>query len=449
MEKYEKVEIQDLESSGYTKKDYIRNGVRLLFVVVVVCIGIYVISGGKKDQHKDQQNAAPSSTKEPPSPSSPSTPSTPSTSTPSSVPQMVDLILLKNATALGAVCLDGSAPGYHFSKGFDSGAENWLVHLEGGGWCNTVESCSKRKLTALGSSKFMEKAPFSGILSNKKSENPDFYNWNKVKVRYCDGASFTGNPNSEQEKSTNLFFRGQLIWESINEELLSLGMDKAKQALLSGCSAGGLAALIHCDYFAENFDEEINVKCLSDAGFFVDVKDASGGFTMRNFFRDLEKFQGVADSMQEDCLNVAPKPFQCLFPRNFVKYILTPVFLVNPSYDPWQIKHAVLPPSPDHGWDNCTKSIAQCNPNAMLKTMRHLQTHKDIGMFIDSCFSHCRTDSDKWHLSSPKINSKTIAESVGDWFFNRKEVKSIDNCPYPCNPTCGKIEDSPDALGNY
>lgn len=23
--------------------------------------------------------------------------------------------------------------------------------------------------------------------------NPDFYNWNRVKVRYCDGASFTGD----------------------------------------------------------------------------------------------------------------------------------------------------------------------------------------------------------------------------------------------------------------
>lgn len=22
---------------------------------------------------------------------------------------------------------------------------------------------------------------------------PDFYNWNKVKVRYCDGSSFTGD----------------------------------------------------------------------------------------------------------------------------------------------------------------------------------------------------------------------------------------------------------------
>ncbi|KAK1381348.1 hypothetical protein POM88_028092 [Heracleum sosnowskyi] len=35
--------------------------------------------------------------------------------------------------------------------------------------------------------------PFIGILSNKAEENPDFYNWNRVKLLYCDGASFTGD----------------------------------------------------------------------------------------------------------------------------------------------------------------------------------------------------------------------------------------------------------------
>lgn len=43
------------------------------------------------------------------------------------------------------------------------------------------------------------------------------------------------------------------------------------QALLSGCSAGGLATFIHCDEFAELFPQNTTVKCLSDAGFFLDV----------------------------------------------------------------------------------------------------------------------------------------------------------------------------------
>jgi hypothetical protein len=43
------------------------------------------------------------------------------------------------------------------------------------------------------------------------------------------------------------------------------------QALLTGCSAGGLATLLHCDNFRARFPQEIAVKCLSDAGFFLDM----------------------------------------------------------------------------------------------------------------------------------------------------------------------------------
>jgi hypothetical protein len=48
-------------------------------------------------------------------------------------------------------------------------------------------------MTDLGSSKFMKAIEFEGILSNKRSQNPYFYNWNKVDIRYCDGGSFAGD----------------------------------------------------------------------------------------------------------------------------------------------------------------------------------------------------------------------------------------------------------------
>ena len=47
------------------------------------------------------------------------------------------------------------------------------------------------------------------------------------------------------------------------------------QALLSGCSAGGLATILHCDEFRELFPSNIKVKCLSDAGLFLDAYDFS------------------------------------------------------------------------------------------------------------------------------------------------------------------------------
>ncbi|EYU35370.1 hypothetical protein MIMGU_mgv1a0197531mg, partial [Erythranthe guttata] len=166
-------------------------------------------------------------------------------------------------------CLDGTIPGYHLHRGFGTGANSWLVQLEGGGWCNNLKSCIYRKTTHRGSSTYFEKQyPFTGILSNRAEENPDFFNWNRVKIRYCDGASFAGD---SEDKASGLQFRGQRIWLASMEDLMSKGMHSANQALLSGCSAGGLASILHCDEFRTLFPLSTKVKCLSDAGLFMDA----------------------------------------------------------------------------------------------------------------------------------------------------------------------------------
>lgn len=366
----------------------------------------------------------------------------------------VPLTLLSNAVQRGAYCLDGSVPAYHFQKGFGSGSRRWVLHIEGGGWCNTIASCSFRKKTALGSSKYMEhQVQFSGILSRDPSHNPDFYNWNKVKIRYCDGASFAGHPESEQKNDSKLFFRGQLIWEAMMDELLSIGLSNAQEALLSGCSAGGLATLIHCDDFRDILPKDAKVKCLSDAGFFLNEKDIAGNATIQSFYHDVVHLQGAAGSLKKDCV-AKMEPSKCFFPQQIVKSISTPVFLVNPTYDFWQIKNILVPGPVDplDGWYKCQLSIHNCGPeqiqllqgfrNSFLKALSEFQQKKDGGgMFINSCYIHCQTwMSETWHApNSPRINNKTIAESVGDWFFDRKVTKYID-CPYPCNPTCYNMD---------
>lgn len=89
----------------------------------------------------------------------------------------------------------------------------------------------------------------------------DFYNWNRVKVRYCDGSSFTGDVEEVESvcsglglsarsfmckmyieidlifamQSTNLHYRGARVWDAIIEDLLNRGMSKAKNV----CSTAG------------------------------------------------------------------------------------------------------------------------------------------------------------------------------------------------------------------
>ncbi|KAI7728247.1 hypothetical protein M8C21_019030 [Ambrosia artemisiifolia] len=324
-------------------------------------------------------------------------------------PLYVGLTLIHGAAAKGAVCLDGTLPGYHLHRGYGSGANSWIVHLEGGGWCNSVRTCVYRKTTRRGSSNYFEKQlAFTGILSNKAQENPDFFNWNRVKIRYCDGASFTGD---SEDKVHNLQFRGQKIWLAAIQELMSKGMRYANQALLSGCSAGGLASILHCDEFRGFFSRRTKVKCFADAGMFLDARDVAGGHTLRNMYNGVVTLQGAGRNLPRTCTNHLD-PTSCFFPQNIISNLRTPMFLLNTAYDSWQIIASLAPPSADRrgAWKACQKNPANCSPSQM----NFLQDN------------------------SPLLGNKAIALAVGDWFFDRAAVKKID-CPYPCDKTCHNL----------
>ena len=91
------------------------------------------------------------------------------------------------------MCLDGSTPGYYIGKGSGSGANKWILHQEGGGWCYSTEDCLERSKTALGSSSYWKNTiDIGGIFSDLETVNGEFYNWNVVYMGYCDGGSFSG-----------------------------------------------------------------------------------------------------------------------------------------------------------------------------------------------------------------------------------------------------------------
>ncbi|GKV10526.1 hypothetical protein SLEP1_g21875 [Rubroshorea leprosula] len=359
----------------------------------------------------------------------------------------VGITYLESAVAKGAVCLDGSAPAYHFDKGSGSGANNWVVHMEGGGWCNNVETCLDRKTTDLGSSKKMDKSfGFSGILGSKQSSNPDFFNWNRIKVRYCDGSSFTGDAFDPANK---LYFRGARVWQAIMDDLMAKGMRNAQNAILSGCSAGGLASILNCDRFRSLFPATTKVKCIADAGFFLNAKDVSGGSHIGTFYSQVVATHGSAKNLPASCTS-RMRPELCFFPQNVVPFMQTPIFFINSGYDSWQIKNILAPSAADSKkeWKNCKLDFKKCSA-PQLKIIQDYRTlfvstitkaagsSPARGMWIDSCYAHCQSGRQvTWSSDSSTLVAKTkIASAVGDWFHERGVVRKID-CPYPCNPTC-------------
>ncbi|KAL1551679.1 [Wnt protein] O-palmitoleoyl-L-serine hydrolase [Salvia divinorum] len=170
----------------------------------------------------------------------------------------VNVTFITDAVAKGAVCLDGTPGAYYYYPGFDDGVDNWIFYLPGGAWCDTKEEC------------------FWPLMRPNKTLNPDFYNWNAVWIRYCDGASFMADVEAV-DPETNLHLRGRRIFASVMEELISTkGMKNAVNAVLFGNSAGGLAAILNCDRFHSFLPDASRVKCISESGFFIRAKDLPG-----------------------------------------------------------------------------------------------------------------------------------------------------------------------------
>ncbi|CAL9106791.1 unnamed protein product [Musa textilis] len=359
----------------------------------------------------------------------------------------VPMTLLEGAVAEGAVCLDGSPPAYHFSPGFGSGMNNWLVHMEGGGWCTSVQDCLAQRDTFRGSSKYMKPLSFSGILGNSQNSNPDFYNWNKVKIRYCDGSSFTGDVD-EVDPATKLYFRGAKIWLAVIEDLLAKGMNKAENALLSGCSAGGLASILHCDKFHDLLPAGATVKCLSDAGYFINAKDITGTESIKAYYNEVVNTHGSAKNLPSSCTS-RMTPSMCFFPQYVVTQMRTPLFILNAAYDAWQIKNILAPSAadPHKTWNDCKLDIKQCSSDQLLimqgfrseflNALAALGNSSARGMFINSCYAHCQSGSqDTWLAAdSPVLDNIPIGKAVGDWFYDRSAFRKID-CPYPCDASC-------------
>ncbi|CAH9104721.1 unnamed protein product [Cuscuta europaea] len=197
--------------------------------------------------------------------------------------EQIPITVIESAIGEGAVCLDGSAPAYHWEAGKGHGAANWLVYLQGAGWClnssiyhtsdNSVQSCESRAAGENGSSHHMQPVTFKNVFSVHANDSY-FFNWNRVVVRYCDGGSFAGDAD-KPDPVTKLYYRGARIFNAVVKELMAKGMRGAQNVLLVGGSSGGLGVMIHCDRFRGQFSKSVRVKCVADGSLFIHMKDRS------------------------------------------------------------------------------------------------------------------------------------------------------------------------------
>ena len=158
-----------------------------------------------------------------------------------------------------AKCLDGSTAGYYHRPGKPESAGGWVVYLEEGGWCFTLEECRGLQHGQQGSSVWWPdiRHDSGGLLSASGIDDPDMSTWHKVLVPSCDATSFASNrsspvpipPPSGQGKGGQIWLRGAEIIMAIVVDIQER-YGFSGRVLFAGSGSGGLAVLLHLDAIA-------------------------------------------------------------------------------------------------------------------------------------------------------------------------------------------------------
>ncbi|KAK2391028.1 Pectinacetylesterase family protein [Trifolium repens] len=116
----------------------------------------------------------------------------------------------------------------------------------------------------------------------------------------------------------------------------------------------------------------------------------------------------------------------------------TPLFILNTAYDSWHIQSSLAPPSEDpHGyWHDCRLNHAKCTGsqiqflqgfrNHMLNVVRGFSRSNQNGLFINSCFAHCQSETqDTWFADNSPVFGNKLQFFVTRTIENRMEVMKV------------------------
>ncbi|KAJ0620429.1 putative pectinacetylesterase/NOTUM [Helianthus annuus] len=120
-------------------------------------------------------------------------------------------------------------------------------------------------------------------------------------------------------------------------------------------------------------------------------------------------------------------------------YINTPIFIVNSAYDTWQVSNmfATNESDPKGEFTKCKNDLNECSTTQLkrlqdfrsdfLGSVSSVTKSSTEGMFINTCYTHCQTDQSTWFgNATSKLDDKTIAEGVDDWFYDKSEFQKTD-----------------------
>mmetsp|Transcript_27683 Transcript_27683/g.70566 ORF Transcript_27683/g.70566 Transcript_27683/m.70566 type:complete len:408 (+) Transcript_27683:99-1322(+) len=328
-------------------------------------------------------------------------------------------------------CLDGSPYGFYFVPSATNSTK-WTVSFQGGGWCYDEVGCYDRSQTDLGSSKGWNPV---GSCSCMNVDGDDLdKTCNCLYLPYGDGASFSGyraKPWAVPGNSSQLLtFRGIRNLDASLAWALQHGLDQATEVVVTGGSAGGLAAFLHMDRVIERvradspsakgwgapvvgyFLDHDNFKHTTGTPNQPDWKQSNYTAWMEYIYKMQNLTAGADGGLTAACLSKhADRPGLCFMSPHMQDVIKSPFFVFNSKYDSWQLQNEL-----QTDWDTPEKQAAVLQyGDDFTDQFRAVTQNPKTGAMITSCICH----SCPW--TSLTLDGKTTYAHYADWVTGRTQ----------------------------
>lgn len=187
-----------------------------------------------------------------------------------------------------ARCNDGTPFGFSLQLSPSGQSDEWLVYLEGGGFCDdNALPCSERgkrlSSTPPTDDRAQTEIKQTGIFNRNPSSNPDFYDANIAFAYYCSSDGWSGGTTEKrptQADPQGWYFSGHTNVRAMIEILIErYGLDDSDsrtRLLFAGSSAGGIGVEVNANVLAQllpNAASHGRLKLLDDGGFITDFDD--------------------------------------------------------------------------------------------------------------------------------------------------------------------------------
>ena len=389
----------------------------------------------------------------------------------------------------GAVCLDGSDAAFYIHRGSNAKTNSWLMFLSGGDVCESVELCTTRALSHLGSNRdwpaTMDMSDQGGPLSLDCYHNPDFCEFNIVIAQYCDGFSFAGEQASPAVATpghglTSIYFRGRRILQAMLDTFVSdYGFASATEFVLMGGSAGAMASMFSADWVHDKVKalapNLLKYRVVPFSGYFISDPTIEGIPHLGQRIEAAYNLHGATTGVDADCAATESLPWRCGMSEINYHYIDSPIFLHNAVADGYATRVNYLTGTVAGitwpgwaqwpAWVSCALYLDQCTndqtvilntyQDRTMELLRAAPTYSKVGngAFLHSCWNlHGEAKNNTlWNtIAVPQKDNKyikTMQEATSLWWNSDGTDPAADHtyepckwntegAPRNCNPTC-------------